>query len=31
MVEIRVAITDATRIHGLMLRLGPLFDPKRAA
>jgi hypothetical protein len=26
MVEIRVAITDATRIHGLMRRLGTLFD-----
>jgi hypothetical protein len=26
MVEIRVAVTDATRIHGLMLRLGRLFD-----
>jgi hypothetical protein len=31
MVEIRVAVTDATHIHGLMLRLGTLFDPKRAA
>ena len=26
MVEIRVAVTDATRIHGLMSRLGRLFD-----
>ena len=26
MVEIRVAVTDATRIHGLMRRLGTLFD-----
>jgi hypothetical protein len=26
MVEIRVAVTDATRIHGLMRRLGRLFD-----
>jgi hypothetical protein len=26
MVEIRVAITDATLIHGLMRRLGTLFD-----
>src|SRR2546423_13803837 len=26
MVEIRVAVTDATRIHGLMRRLGSLFD-----
>jgi hypothetical protein len=26
MVEIRVAVTDATRIHGLMHRLGRLFD-----
>jgi hypothetical protein len=27
MVEIRVAVIDATRIHGLMRRLGTLFDP----
>jgi len=26
MVEIRVAVTDTTRIHGLMSRLGRLFD-----
>jgi hypothetical protein len=26
MVEIRVAVTDATRLHGLMFRLGRLFD-----
>lgn len=26
MVEIRVAVTDATRAHGLMHRLGGLFD-----
>jgi hypothetical protein len=26
MVEIRVAVTDATRVHGLMRRLGRLFD-----
>ena len=26
MVEIRVAVTDATRIHGLMRRLGRLFE-----
>ena len=26
MVEIRVAVTDATRIQGLMRRLGTLFD-----
>ena len=26
MVEIRVAVTDATHIHGLMRRLGRLFD-----
>jgi len=26
MVEIRVAVTDATRIHGLMRNLGTLFD-----
>jgi hypothetical protein len=26
MVEIHVAVTDATRIHGLMRRLGGLFD-----
>jgi hypothetical protein len=26
MVEIRVAVTDATQIHGLMRRLGTLFD-----
>jgi hypothetical protein len=26
MVEIRVAITDATLMHGLMRRLGTLFD-----
>jgi hypothetical protein len=26
MVEIRVAVTDTTRIHGLMRRLGRLFD-----
>jgi hypothetical protein len=26
MVEIRVAVTDAARIHGLMSRLGRLFD-----
>jgi hypothetical protein len=26
MVEIRVAVTDATRVHGLMSRLGRLFD-----
>jgi hypothetical protein len=26
MVEIRVAVTDAARIHGLMRRLGILFD-----
>jgi hypothetical protein len=26
MVEIRVAVTDVTRIHGLMSRLGRLFD-----
>ena len=26
MVEIRVAVTDATRIRGLMRRLGRLFD-----
>ena len=27
MVEIRVAVPDATRVHGLMRRLGGLFDP----
>lgn len=27
MVEIRVAVTDAARLHGLMRRLGTLFDP----
>ena len=26
MVEIRVAVADATRMHGLMRRLGRLFD-----
>lgn len=26
MVEIRLAVTDATRIHGLMRRLGRLFE-----
>lgn len=26
MVEIRVAVTDAARVHGLMRRLGGLFD-----
>ena len=26
MVEIRVAVTDATRVHGLLRRLGRLFD-----
>jgi hypothetical protein len=26
MVEIRVAVTDAARVHGLMRRLGRLFD-----
>jgi hypothetical protein len=26
MVEIRVAVTDATRLNGLMRRLGRLFD-----
>ena len=26
MVEIRVAVTDAARVHGLMHRLGRLFD-----
>ena len=26
MVEIRVAVTDAGRLHGLMRRLGGLFD-----
>lgn len=26
MVEIRVAVTDAARLHGLMRRLGGLFD-----
>ena len=26
MVEIRVAVTDAARVHGLMRRLGTLFD-----
>jgi hypothetical protein len=26
MVEIRVAVDDATRIHGLIRRLGALFD-----
>ena len=26
MVEIRVAVTDATRVHGLMRRLGGVFD-----
>jgi hypothetical protein len=26
MVEIRVVVTDATRVHGLMRRLGGLFD-----
>jgi hypothetical protein len=26
MVEIRVAVADATRVHGLMGRLGRLFD-----
>jgi hypothetical protein len=26
-VEIRVAVTDAARLHGLMRRLGTLFDP----
>ena len=26
MVEIRVAVTDAARLHGLMRRLGILFD-----
>jgi len=26
MVEIRVAVTDATRVHGLIRRLGALFD-----
>ena len=26
MVEIRVAFTDATRVHGLLRRLGRLFD-----
>ena len=26
MVEIRVAVPDATRVHGLMRRLGGLFD-----
>jgi hypothetical protein len=26
MVEIRVAVTDTTRVHGLMRRLGGLFD-----
>jgi hypothetical protein len=26
MVEIRVAVPDATRVHGLMRRLGRLFD-----
>lgn len=26
MVEIRVVVTDASHLHGLMLRLGRLFD-----
>jgi len=26
MVEIRVVVTDATRVHGLMRRLGGVFD-----
>jgi hypothetical protein len=26
MVEIRVAVTDASRVHGLLRRLGGLFD-----
>lgn len=26
MVEIRVAVQDATRVHGLMRRLGGIFD-----
>ena len=27
MVEIRIAVTDAARLHGHMRRLGILFDP----
>jgi hypothetical protein len=31
MVEIRVAVTDPTRVHGLMRRLGRLFDRSAVA
>ena len=31
MVEIRVAVADVTRVHGLMRRLGRLFDRSAVA